>query len=64
LQSRIDNSKRQTLLNTIHTTRTKQSQKKDIIENLKYEQHEPHLKAGVNPGTREGQEVSASYKTI
>jgi len=27
VQSRIDNSERQTLLNTIHTTRTRQSQK-------------------------------------
>ena len=51
--SRIDNPERQTLLNTIHTTRTKQSKQKDNTENLKDEQHEPHLKAGFNPGTRE-----------
>jgi hypothetical protein len=35
VQSRIDYPERQTLLNTIHTTRTKQSQKTDNTENLK-----------------------------
>jgi hypothetical protein len=54
VQSRIDNPERQTILNTIHTTRIKQSKRKDNTDNLKDEQQELHLKAGFNPGTREG----------
>ena len=47
VQSGIDNPERQTLFNIIHTTRIKQSKQNDNTENLKDEQQEPHLKAGV-----------------
>ena len=56
----MDNPEKLATLNTLDIgRRTRKSQHKK----LKYVQHWPHQKSGVNPGTREGQAVPASYKT-